>query len=161
MELSFHFIERKEGVRHRGREARTESPSLPPSLLRPVTGRKEDGRPQPELRKRRKGRQVDFLLSKAGSRRGRSPRRHTYPARYPRRPRPALPCPAASRALPARPSGRCRKSDPWSCPQCLTSRPHSFSHRLVLQEEQDASSPGRAASGWDSSIASRDAATAA
>ena len=31
MELGFHFIERKEGVRHRGREARTESPSLPPT----------------------------------------------------------------------------------------------------------------------------------
>lgn len=31
MELSFHFIERREGVRDRGREACTESPSLPPT----------------------------------------------------------------------------------------------------------------------------------
>ena len=104
------------------------APRAPPSLLRPVTGRKKDGRPQPELRKRWNGRQVeDFRLNKARSRWGRSPRRHTYPARSPRRPRPALPGPAASRALPARPSGRRRKSDPWSCPPRPTSRPHLFS----------------------------------
>lgn len=42
MELSFHFIERKEGVRHRGREARTESPSLPPSLP-PTSGDWKEG----------------------------------------------------------------------------------------------------------------------
>ena len=104
---------------------------------------------------------MGFFLSEAGSRRGRSPRRHTHTARSPSRPGPALASPAASRVLPARLRGRSRKPAPGSCPPRLaSSRPHTSSHLPAPQEEQDASSPCRAATGWEPSIASRDAAAA-
>lgn len=99
---------------------------------------------------------MDFFLSEAGSRRGRSPVRHTHPERCPRLPRPALPGPAASRELPARPRGRRRKLTSGSCPPSLaSSRPHSSSHPPAPHEEQDASSPRGATTGSDPSIVQR------
>lgn len=83
--------------------------SRPPPPSRPVTARKEDGRPRPELRKRCEGGSQDFLLGEAGSPGGRSPGRHTHPGGSPRLPGRSCPGPAASRALPARLMGRSRE----------------------------------------------------
>lgn len=143
----------------RGQNSRREPSHCYPS--RPVTGRKDNGRSQPELRKRSKGWAVDLRLSEAQSRRGQSPGRHTHPwaplvsqGRF-------CPAPRASRELLPRPSGRSTKPAARSCPlPRVSSLRHSSSHLPATQEEQDASSRCGATSGEVLSIASRDAAAA-
>ena len=71
------------GSSHQATRARTLGWSPPRHPSRPATGRKKDGRPQPELRKRRKGREVDYRPREAWGRKGRCPGHHTHPRALP------------------------------------------------------------------------------
>lgn len=74
---SFHFTDGRAACVVRQQvwaadRAKTPGRSRPPPQSRPVTARKEDGRPRPELRKRWKGESKGFLLGEAGSPGGRA-----------------------------------------------------------------------------------------